>query len=236
MAGYKSDRIDLDKWDNVSPERLEQLRSTHKLWHERTEVMVPLYAAHTPESIKLYGMAYTEGLTNEERAAQNNSMVKTWMAPIRHIRLFHEGVPIAYPNRARAAKIYFYIKNHIATWSELLQGSMNARSKAPPMEDFDMMLEFAENLEKFLVFYYNSDKSDAVFSKANMNRFAQGEGRYFNPESTYSKLREGVFGLMTNRTDRNDSPNAKMTGLQVNQSSSDDFSSLDAAFENVRNQ
>lgn len=225
--------------DNVDPALKEQLESTHKLWHERMEVIVPVYAAHTPENIKLYGMAYNTGSTKEERDAYNRSMVKVWMAPIRHIKLYSEGVPIAYPSRERAAKIYFHIKNHVKTWSDLMATSMNMRTKAPPMEDFDIMLEFAQNLEQFLTFYYNSVNGGNVFKRPGMNRFAENEGRFHLQDSTYSKLRDGIFGMMTNRTERNDDPSARLvttrTERQDNFNSDDEFS-LASTVDRIRNQ
>lgn len=203
-AFSRRERYQREEIQNVSPEFLEQLKSTHKLWHERCEVIVPVYAAYDPADIKLRGMTYNTGSTKEERDNYNRSMVKIWAAPIRHIRLYSDGVPIAYPNRARAARIYFHIKNHVATWSTLLGESMNMRAKAPPMEDFDTMLEFAQNLEQFLTFYYNSANGDNLFKRPTMNRFAEIETRRFSPESTYSKLRDGIFGLLTDRQARVD--------------------------------
>lgn len=200
----RRERYQLEELQNATPEFVEQLRSSHKLWHERCEVIVPVYAAHDPEDIKRRGMTYNTGSTKEERDNYNRSMVKIWAAPIRHIRLYAEGVPIAYPNRARAARIYFHIKNHVATWSMLLGESMNMRSKSPPMEDFDIMLEFAQNLEQFLTFYYNSARGDNFFKRPTMNRFAEMETRRFSPDSTYSKLRDGIYGLLTDRQQRVD--------------------------------
>ncbi len=238
MTFSRRERYQMDQLLNPSPELIEQLKSTHQLWHERCEVIVPVYAAHDPEDIKLYGMVYNSGSTKEERDQYNRSMVKIWAAPIRHIRLYSEGVPLAYPNRARAAKIYFHIKNHVATWSQLIGGSMNMRTKTPPMEDFELMLEFAQNLEQFLTFYYNSKRGDNFFKRPSMNRFAESEGRYNSKDSTYSKLREGIFGLLTNRTERIDDARPQLIqpreGIVETFTEEDEFS-LTSTVNRIRN-
>lgn len=222
---------------DYDPEFIEQLKSTHKLWHERTPVIVPRYAAFTVESVKLYGMAYSEGQTKEERSNYNKEMVKVYMAPIRHVMLYDQGIPIAYPSRERAALIYFHIKNHVRTWSELLGSGMNVRSKAPPPEDFELLLDFAQNLEKFLKFYYRANTKDNFFGRATMNRFANDERYSFKEDSTYNKLRSGIFGMLTERQERVDAGPARIVRTDSspdNFTENDEFS-LSATVDRIRN-
>ena len=72
-----------------------------------------------------------------------------------------------------------------------------------------------------------------------MNRFAENEGRFHLQDSTYAKLRDGIFGMMTNRTERNDDPSARLVTPRVERQdhfdSSDEFS-LAASVDRIRNQ
>lgn len=202
-AARRRDRKEIDYYHEL--DFIKQLRCTHKLFHERVQVIVPFYAAHSPEDVKLYGMAYTSGLTADERMIQNKELVKTWKAPIQHIRMYADGIPIFYPNKKRAANIFFYINAHIKTWREILGSSMNMRANAPPVEDFDIMLEFANNLEQFLIHHYDEQDLTNGFRRANMNRFADEGDRIYNATSTYGKFRQGEYGFSTHRTERKDS-------------------------------
>jgi len=215
------------------PAFVKQLQSTHKLFHERMQVMVPAYAAQSVEKHKLYGTVYNEGSTKEERDQYNRSMVKVWMAPIRHIILYSEGVPIAYPSRERAARIYFYIKDHVKTWNDLLSTSMNLRAVAPPLDDFELMLEFAENLDQFLEFYYKSGNKQNYFQRHTMNRFAADDKLWHRGDSTYSRLKEGVFSLLSNRVPRNDEPATKVNSTYQAPQSADITTADEFALENA---
>lgn len=201
-APRRRDRKETDFYDNL--DFIKQLRCTHKLFHERVQVIVPFYAAHSPEDIKLYGMAYNTGMTDEERMIHNKELVKVWKAPIQHIRLYGEGVPIFYPSRQKAANIFFYINAHVKTWRGILGESMNYRSSAPPVEDFDIMMEFANNLEQFLIYHYNEMDLTHGFRRPNTNRFADEGDRTYNSTSTYGKYTKGEYGFSTHRKERTD--------------------------------
>lgn len=183
------------------------LLATHRLWNKRMRVLVPRYATLTPEQTKMYGSCYSTGFTAEERHAYNNELTYVWMSPNRQIELYREGIAIAYPNRMLAIEVYKDIKQHVKNWSDLLGRSLNTRKKAPPAEDFDLMLEFAENLERYLEYYYHNIRSKEFepFLKRTMNRFIN-EDRYLHREdSTYSKLRTGIYSFMSERVPRKES-------------------------------
>ena len=185
----------------------QNLLASHRIWHKRIRVLVPRYAALSPAQIKMYGSCYSTGLTQEERNQYNNDLTYVWMSPNRQIELYKEGIAIAYPNRMLAIEVYKDIKQHVKNWSDILGRSLNSRKKAPPAEDFDLMLEFAENLERYLEYYYHNIRSKEFepFLKRTMNRFVN-EDRYLHREdSTYSKLRTGIYSFMSDRVPRKES-------------------------------
>ncbi len=180
------------------------LLATERIWHKRIRVLVPRYAALSPEQIKMYGSCYSAGFISNERDAYNKELVYVWMSANRQIELYKEGIAIAYPNRMLAIEVYKDIKQHVKNWSDLLGKSLNTRKKAPPVEDFDLMLEFAENLERYLEYYYHNIKSKDFepFLKRTMNRFVNQDRYLHRDDSTYSKLRTGIYSFMSDRVPR----------------------------------
>lgn len=196
----------------VAERRKNDLMASHRIWHKRIRVLVPRYAALTPTQLQYYGTCYSEGFTKEERNTYNTDVVYMWMSTNRQIELYSEGIPIAYPNRMIAISVYQDIKQHIQNWSELLTRSLNKRTKAPPVEDFDLMLEFAENLEVYLDYYYHHIKSKDFepFHKRTMNRFVNTDKYTHRGDSTYTKLRTGIYSFLGERTARVETPVARI--------------------------
>lgn len=201
-----SDKLKSKYKKDVDEHRRLELEATHRLWHKRMMVYVPFYASQTPEQTRMYGNCYNTGMTKQERDNLHNEMVKMWMAPIRQISLYSQGIPIAYPNKMQAIDVYQDIKLHVGNWQEILGQSMNRRSMAPPMEDFELMLEFAENLEVYLEHYYYhlKDKSFTPFKQHTMNRFINSDRYMHRDDSTYSKLRTGIYSYQLDRKPRKD--------------------------------
>lgn len=183
---------------------IDQLKATERIWFNRMRIFVPKYAAHDPEYIKRYGTHYSTGQTREERDKINKASVPVYMAPIRHIKLFSEGIPIAYPDREKAIGVYKDIQAHLKTWDQILGTSMNARSNAPDMDDFEIMHEFAQTLEQFLDYYYRTKSALTVVQRATLNRFADIDRGIHSIDSTYSHLRSGAYSLSGPRVERRD--------------------------------
>lgn len=215
------------------------LLATERIWHKRIRVLVPRYAALTPEQIKMYGSCYSTGFTNDERDAYNKELVYVWMSANRQIELYKEGIAIAYPNRMLAIEVYKDIKQHVKNWSDLLGKSLNTRKKAPPVEDFDLMLEFAENLERYLEYYYHNIKSKDFepFLKRTMNRFVSQDRYLHREDSTYSRLRTGIYSFMSDRVPRKETVRSQPFQVETNTSHFQDqpmFTDDDLASINVR--
>lgn len=212
----QSDRIE------VLLKEKKDLQATHRLWHKRMRVLVPRYATLTPEQIKMYGTCYSTALTKEDRTEYNQEMVYFWMSPIRQILMYAEGIPIAYPNRMLAIEVYQDIKLHVSNWSKLLTRSLNRRVNAPPVEDFDLMLEFAENLEAYLEYYYHHTRSKEFepFHKRTMNRFVNTDRYMHREDSTYTKLRNGIYGFTGERVPRKETPVQRVSTNSTNDSQS----------------
>ena len=215
------------------------LRATERIWNKRIRVLVPRYAALTPEQIKMYGSCYSTGFTNDERDAYNKELVYVWMSANRQIELYREGIAIAYPNRMLAIEVYKDIKQHVKNWSELLGKSLNTRKKAPPVEDFDLMLEFAENLERYLEYYYHNIKSKDFepFLKRTINRFVNQDRYLHREDSTYSKLRTGIYSFMGDRVPRKETVRSQPFQAETNTSHFQEqpmFTDDDLASINVR--
>lgn len=208
---FDQEQRKLDRQTVLDREKKE-LQATYRLWHKRIRVLVPRYASLTPEQLKYYGTCYSDGLSKEERSQYNSDSVYMWMSPIRQIALYAEGIPISYPNRMIAISIYQDIKQHIQNWNDLISRSLNSRYKAPPVEDFELMLEFAENLEAYLEYYYHHIKTKdfAPFHKRTMNRFVNTDRYAHRADSTYTKLREGVYSFTSNRVPRKESIASKV--------------------------
>lgn len=209
--------------DEMTPAQREKhdLMATYRLWHKRMRVLVPRYATLTPEQIKMYGTCYSDSMPVEDRRAYNNELTYVWMSPIRQLALYMEGIPIAYPNRLLAIEVYKDIKLHVHNWSELLGHSMNRRKKAPPVEDFDNLLEFAENLEVYLEYYYHhvQSKDFEPFHKRTLNRFVNEDKYMHRQDSTYTKLREGIYSFTGDRVARKDGPAFSRPSVQTSNSS-----------------
>lgn len=190
----------------VDPARKYELEATYRLWHKRIRVYLPMYATLSPLQLKYYGTAYNAGMTQDERDTANREMTLQWMSPIRQIALYAEGIPIAYPDRITAAKVYQDIKMHVQNWTDLGHGSLNQRADMPSVEDFELMLEFAENLECYLDHYYRHLKAKdfTPFRKVTMNRFINSDRYMLREDSTYSKLRNGIYTFQGERTSRRD--------------------------------
>lgn len=190
----------------LSPERINEIDATRRVWHNRMRVWIPRYALHTPEFIKERGIPFNTAMPIEDRDKWNKEMILVYMSINRQVQLYEAGVPIAYPNRMKAVAAYMDIKQHVRNWKLLLSGSMNRRSKAPPMEDFDLLLEFAENLEQYLDYYYDKvDSTDLhAFKRQTMNRFVSNDKHIYREGSTYSNLRDGVYSVHTDRIARID--------------------------------
>ena len=215
------------------------LRATERIWNKRIRVLVPRYAALTPEQIKMYGSCYSTGFTNDERDAYNKELVYVWMSANRQIELYREGIAIAYPNRMLAIEVYKDIKQHVKNWSELLGKSLNTRKKAPPVEDFDLMLEFAENLERYLEYYYHNIKSKDFepFLKRTINRFVNQDRYLHREDSTYSRLRIGIYSFMGDRVPRKETVRSQPLQAETNTSHFQEqpmFTDDDLASINVR--
>ena len=190
----------------LSQERAYEVRATERLWLKRMEVFIPRFAVHTQEFIEQRGIPINSSMNEETREKWNKEMVKVRMSINRQIELYRNGIPIAYPNRMKAIEVYKDIKQHVNNWKILLKGSLNNRTKAPPMEDFDLMLEFAENLEKYLEYYYNKLTAQDItpFRRQTMNRFIPNDA-YINAEnSTYTNLRTELYSVHGKRTERID--------------------------------
>lgn len=199
-------RLMAENRSEVDLVRVNELEATYRLWHKRIRVFLPQYATLTPEQLKYYGTAYNSGLSKEERDRMNREMTSQHMSVIRMIALYAEGIPMAFPDRMIAVGVYKDIKTHTQTWMELGQGSLNQRSDMPPVEDFDLMLEFAEHLECYLDYYYRNiqSKDFTPFRKVTMNRFINSDKYMHREESTYNKLRTGIYSYQTDRTSRRD--------------------------------
>ena len=190
----------------LDPERVKEIDATRRVWHNRMVVLIPRYAVLHPEFIKQRGVPYSTSMSEPDRVIWNKEMVKVRMSINRQIMLFSEGVPIAYPNRIKAVEAYLDVKQHVANWRILLKGSLNTRTKAPPMEDFDLMLEFAENLEQYLEYYWDKMTAETFtpFKRKTMNRFISNDNYIHAPNSTYNNIREGLYGAHTGRIERVD--------------------------------
>lgn len=190
----------------LPPERIAEIQCTEDIWKQRWVVLIPRYAVHTDEFIKQRGIPYSSSMSPETRIEWNKEMVRARMSINRQIALYDKGIPIAYPDRIKAAEVYLKIQQHVTNWKILISGSLNRRAKAPPMEDFDLMLEFAENLEQYLDhYYYTLDTANyKPFQRQSMNRFVSNEGYSYRPDSKYNQLREGLIGFQSNRVERVD--------------------------------
>lgn len=204
----------------IDEERRWELLATKRLWHKRYRIMIPRYAALTPEQLEMYGTCYNSGMTKDERTSYNKDLTLTWMSPIRQIALYSEGIPIAYPNRMKAIEIYKDIQLHVSNWKDLLGRSLNRRIVAPPMEDFDLMLEFAENLEAYLEYYYHhlqTNQSMEPFHKRTLNTFVNSDRYMHRGDSTYSRLRTGIYSFMGERRARTETPIQHLSPVQGNE-------------------
>lgn len=190
----------------VDPARIKELEATYRIWHRRIRVLLPRYATLTPAQLKMYGTAYNTGMTQDERDTSNREMTSMHMSINRQIELYNEGIPLAYPDRMIAVSVYQDIKQHVQNWTDLGFGSLNNRADMPDVEDFELMLEFAENLECYLDYYYRNIKSKdfTPFHKRTMNRFINSDRYMMREDSTYSKLRGGIYTFQGERTARKD--------------------------------
>lgn len=194
----------------LHPEDIElkhRLKATWRIWHEKHVVIVPNYAARRPEYVALHGTTYTTGLTDQQKDLVNKEPTTVRLTIDRQIQLYDEGISIGYPNRMDAVKIYMDVKQHLENWSALIGGSLNIVEGAPDLADFELMLEFAENLECYLEFYYQTQQSHrfGAFKRSTMNKFARDERHAMAQGSTYNRIREGVFGFQSDRRERVDS-------------------------------
>ena len=190
----------------VDPARKHELEATYRLWHKRVRVFLPQYATLTPKQLEYYGTTYNSGITTEERDAMNREMTSQHMSAIRMIALYADGIPLAFPDRMIAVSVYQDIKLHIQNWTDLTAGSLNRSSDMPSVEDFDLMLEFAENLECYLDYYYRNIRARdfTPFRKTTMNRFINSDKYMHREDSTYTKLRTGIYSFQTERISRRD--------------------------------
>lgn len=141
--------LGLDYYSDNSAKQYE-IDATWRLWHLRKPVIVPYYAVMTPEQQKLYGTAYSGGLTKYGRELFNKQPTYTVMAPINHIKLYAEGIPISYPDRESTVEIYEDIYRHMELWSRVTSTSLNRRHNHPPLEEFEIMMEYADRLKVFV--------------------------------------------------------------------------------------
>lgn len=190
----------------LDEQRIWEIMATERVWKNRMVVLIPRFAVHTKEMLEQRGVPFNTSMSPATRDKWNKEMVKVRMSINRQIELYRDGIPIAYPNRIKAVEVYMDVKQHVSNWKILLKGSLNRRTQAPPMDDFDLMLEFAENLEKYLDYYHNKLTATDItpFRRQTMNRFVQ-DGAYLNaPNSTYSNLRAEVYSAHGSRTARVD--------------------------------
>lgn len=191
--GYRS--------SNIRKEEQYETDATWRLWNLRTPVIVPYYALMSPEKQKLYGVAYSEGLTKYGRELFNKQPKFTMMAPINHVKLYLEGIPIAYPNREATVGIYEDIYQHMDLWNQVTNQTLNRRSNAPPLEEFEALMEYADRLKIYVDQY---DRMNGDVSALTPIQRATGVSGFVVENAKGLAALHYLQNLGIQRTSRND--------------------------------
>ena len=154
-----------------SEEDVESLNASWRFTRLKSEVIVPRYAVRGQQYTSTFGTYYSSDSSPEEQVEISKVMVPTMLAPIQHVTLFGEGVSVAYPSRAAAAKVYMDMQQHVYNWDNVVRRSPNIRHKRPPVEDFELMYEYMEELEGYRDYHFSSEQRAYELNRKTRSRF-----------------------------------------------------------------
>lgn len=178
---------------------------SHRLWKERVLIMMPRYAAFSEQQIEVNGIRYSTGHSKAEREMFLKDTVTVRRTPIDHILLYERGVPLAYPNRKIALKVYEDIKMHIKIWDYLVNSNSFLVDKLgiPDIDEITLMREYAGLLERFIgLELLNTKFSDLVIHRGLYSSFIDDNDYVYRNGSSYQRSENSGFTLQrVRRTD-----------------------------------
>lgn len=220
-----------------SPDEVERLNASYRFCWCKSEVLLPFYAVGDYNKVSQRGVTYTQGISDEDRLTENKQIVRTFKAPINHVTLYGDGVPIAYPSREAAAKVFLDIEQHIANWVHLTNLGPNMRSRRPPEEDFDLLHEYMEMLHEYVLYYEEEAHNQSELRRATRSRF--GTSDTMSDKKGRRRRQDGeIKGLLTNRRERMDDASVKVMSLtseaRLAGETTADTSGLENVVDNLR--